>query len=170
MNPRPPAIHLNILDANDRHDDDDDDLGLANDAALSSVPSLWGIPLKYLSYVLGSSASLYLSNSLQPSHPGGPKFTTHPHNALFASVYAPVACLLSSHGSAHERNIEGLHIPRHRLFTHRHSVPRPRWTDNRATQLCGSRKKTGWRCVQPRLLETLNTRDSLWSVEPPFTA
>ncbi|KAJ7109462.1 nucleotide-sugar transporter-domain-containing protein [Mycena epipterygia] len=59
VNPRPPAIHLNILDPNDRHDDEDEDLGLANDSALSSVPSLWGIPLKYLSLV-----TLAVQNSL----------------------------------------------------------------------------------------------------------
>ncbi|KAF7338228.1 hypothetical protein MVEN_02048000 [Mycena venus] len=51
---RPPSIHLNIIDPNDRHDDEDDEqeLGLANDAiTASAVPSVWGIPLKYLSLV-----------------------------------------------------------------------------------------------------------------------
>ncbi|KAJ7449896.1 nucleotide-sugar transporter [Mycena latifolia] len=47
------------MDPNDR-DGDDDELGLANDAATtSSVPSLWGIPLKYLSLV-----TLAVQNSL----------------------------------------------------------------------------------------------------------
>ncbi|KAJ7219362.1 nucleotide-sugar transporter-domain-containing protein [Mycena pura] len=55
---RPPAIHFNIIDPNDR-DDDDDDLGLANEAGTSSAPSLWGIPLKYLSLV-----TLAVQNSL----------------------------------------------------------------------------------------------------------
>ncbi|KAJ6596979.1 nucleotide-sugar transporter-domain-containing protein [Mycena vulgaris] len=61
VNPRPPAIHLNIMDPNDPHaDDDDDELGLANDVTTaSSVPSLWGIPLKYLSLV-----TLAVQNSL----------------------------------------------------------------------------------------------------------
>jgi UDP-sugar transporter A1/2/3 len=51
---RPPAIHLNIIGPNDQHDDgDDEELGLVSDAVTASaVPSLWGIPLKYLSYVL----------------------------------------------------------------------------------------------------------------------
>ncbi|KAJ7940550.1 nucleotide-sugar transporter-domain-containing protein [Mycena leptocephala] len=50
---RPPAIHLNIIGPNDQHDDgDDEELGLVSDAVTASaVPSLWGIPLKYLSLV-----------------------------------------------------------------------------------------------------------------------
>ncbi|KAJ7709819.1 nucleotide-sugar transporter-domain-containing protein [Mycena rosella] len=48
------------MDPNDRHDEDDDELGLANDATTTStVPSLWGIPLKYLSLV-----TLAVQNSL----------------------------------------------------------------------------------------------------------
>ncbi|KAJ7685273.1 nucleotide-sugar transporter-domain-containing protein [Mycena polygramma] len=48
---RPPAIHLNIIDSNDQTDDDEQ-LGLSNDSITSAVvPSLWGIPLKYLSLV-----------------------------------------------------------------------------------------------------------------------
>ncbi|KAJ6547651.1 nucleotide-sugar transporter-domain-containing protein [Mycena capillaripes] len=48
---RPSSIHLNIIDSNDRNDDDED-LGLANDTiTTSAAPSLWGIPLKYLSLV-----------------------------------------------------------------------------------------------------------------------
>ncbi|KAF7294853.1 hypothetical protein MIND_01023200 [Mycena indigotica] len=54
---RPSAIHLNI--SNDHHGADDD-LGLANDAPITpTVPSLWGIPLKYLSLV-----TLAVQNSL----------------------------------------------------------------------------------------------------------
>ncbi|KAJ7446831.1 nucleotide-sugar transporter [Mycena galericulata] len=58
---RPPAIHLNLTDPNDTHGDEDDpELGLANDATTAStVPSLWGIPLKYLSLV-----TLAVQNSL----------------------------------------------------------------------------------------------------------
>ncbi|KAJ7343401.1 nucleotide-sugar transporter-domain-containing protein [Mycena albidolilacea] len=49
---RPPSIHLNIIDPNDRHDGDDEQLGLANDATITSAgPMIWGIPLKYLSLV-----------------------------------------------------------------------------------------------------------------------
>ncbi|KAJ7774491.1 nucleotide-sugar transporter-domain-containing protein [Mycena maculata] len=61
MNTRPPAIHLNISDPNDPHDvQDDPELGLANDATnASTVPTLWGIPLKYLSLV-----TLAVQNSL----------------------------------------------------------------------------------------------------------
>ncbi|KAJ7430717.1 nucleotide-sugar transporter [Mycena galericulata] len=57
----PPAIHLNLTDPNDTHGDEDDpELGLANDATTAStVPSLWGIPLKYLSLV-----TLAVQNSL----------------------------------------------------------------------------------------------------------
>ncbi|KAF8212145.1 nucleotide-sugar transporter-domain-containing protein [Mycena galopus ATCC 62051] len=57
---RPPSMHLSI-DPNDPRDDDDDDddteleLGLANGATITTPPSagptLWGIPLKYLSLV-----------------------------------------------------------------------------------------------------------------------
>ncbi|KAJ7097828.1 nucleotide-sugar transporter-domain-containing protein [Mycena belliarum] len=48
------------MDPNDGDGTDDDELGLANDASTtSSVPSLWGIPLKYLSLV-----TLAVQNSL----------------------------------------------------------------------------------------------------------
>ncbi|KAF5357972.1 hypothetical protein D9756_001497 [Leucocoprinus leucothites] len=48
-----PPLHTPFIrkPSNDR-DDDDDDLGLANNAPIvQSVPSLWGIPLKYISLV-----------------------------------------------------------------------------------------------------------------------
>lgn len=47
-----PAISLNIsLKANEAHDHDNDELGLANNTNgnAQAVPSLWGIPLKYIS-------------------------------------------------------------------------------------------------------------------------
>ncbi|KAG5220876.1 UDP-galactose transporter [Salix suchowensis] len=48
-----PAISLNIsLKANEAHDHDNDELGLANNTNgnAQAVPSLWGIPLKYISF------------------------------------------------------------------------------------------------------------------------
>ncbi|KAL4261293.1 Nucleotide-sugar transporter [Pleurotus pulmonarius] len=57
-----PAISLNIsLKANEAHDQDNDELGLANNTNgnAQAVPSLWGIPLKYISLV-----TLALQNSL----------------------------------------------------------------------------------------------------------
>ncbi|KAJ7046878.1 nucleotide-sugar transporter-domain-containing protein [Mycena alexandri] len=52
MHARPPSIHLNIVGASVRHADaDEQELGLANDALAPAIPSLWGIPLKYLSLI-----------------------------------------------------------------------------------------------------------------------
>ncbi|KAF7363515.1 hypothetical protein MSAN_01007800 [Mycena sanguinolenta] len=50
---RPQSMHLSIIDPNDRHKDDEQELGLANDAVLTppAGPSVYGIPLKYLSLV-----------------------------------------------------------------------------------------------------------------------
>ncbi|KAJ6502467.1 nucleotide-sugar transporter-domain-containing protein [Mycena sanguinolenta] len=50
---RPQSMHLSIIGPNDRHDDDEQDLGLANDAVITppAGPSVYGIPLKYLSLV-----------------------------------------------------------------------------------------------------------------------
>ncbi|KAJ7632704.1 nucleotide-sugar transporter-domain-containing protein [Roridomyces roridus] len=58
----PPSLHLNLSVPvpNDPRGVDDDQLGLANDATnASSVPTLWGIPLKYLSLI-----TLALQNSM----------------------------------------------------------------------------------------------------------
>ncbi|KAJ7172393.1 nucleotide-sugar transporter-domain-containing protein [Mycena filopes] len=57
---RPPSMHLNIVGTDAL--DEEEDLGLANDSqslAAPAVPSLWGIPLKYLSLV-----TLAVQNSL----------------------------------------------------------------------------------------------------------
>lgn len=53
--PQLPTLHT-PFSRKSTNDLDDDDLGLANNApVVQTVPSLWGIPLKYISYVPFSS-------------------------------------------------------------------------------------------------------------------
>ncbi|KAJ7063386.1 nucleotide-sugar transporter-domain-containing protein [Mycena amicta] len=79
---RPPAIHLNIS-----NDVASDDLCLANDASMTpAVPSLWGMPLKYLSLV-----TLAVQNSLLTLIMHYSRVSTPP-----SSAYSPATAVLTT--------------------------------------------------------------------------
>ncbi|KAF7305089.1 hypothetical protein MKEN_01224000 [Mycena kentingensis (nom. inval.)] len=73
-----PSIHLNI------NGNDDDDLGLANEPLTPAVPTLWGIPLKYLSLV-----TLALQNSMLTLIMHYSRVSTPPESA-----YSPATAVL----------------------------------------------------------------------------
>ncbi len=76
--------HLN-MDGDSKHDVDADDLALANDVTTApAVPSLWGVPLKYISCVVLFSFFFPRSRRLaQSGYAGRPELCVNDHNALF---------------------------------------------------------------------------------------
>ena len=90
--------------SNDRSDDGDSDLGLANNPPIiQSVPSLWGIPLKYISYVsLWQSLFDLTHKHTQIGDAGRSEFSIDAHNALLSRFRFFVASILSSDCCPHE--------------------------------------------------------------------
>ncbi|KAJ7235434.1 nucleotide-sugar transporter-domain-containing protein [Mycena haematopus] len=99
---RPPSIHLNlnIIDPNDPRDDDEQELGLANDAIITppAGPTVFGIPLKYLSLVTlavqNSALTLimhYSRVSTPPSHAYSPATAVLMNEILKGSISLLIA-------------------------------------------------------------------------------
>jgi len=100
-----PPLHTPFIRkfSNDRSDDGDSDLGLANNPPIiQSVPSLWGIPLKYISYVSFWQPVLDLIHrNTQFSDAGRSELSVDAHNALLPR-FGFVANILSSDCCPHE--------------------------------------------------------------------
>lgn len=156
--------------SNDR-DDDDDDLGLANSVpVVQSVPSLWGIPLKYISCVTIRPGSENIPHThLQTGDAGRPELSIDAYYALLPCFNPSVADVLCSNSGPHERNPKGNHLSCYCIH------PDGSWTCFRIRHGAGA--VSSWkqrfsgatteimeRSVQSGLLETLDTSDTLWCV------
>ena len=84
--------------SSDRSDDGDGDLGLANNAPIiQSVPSLWGIPLKYISYVSFQQPEFDLTHTyMQVGDAGRPELSVGTYNALLSRFGFLVTNIFSS--------------------------------------------------------------------------
>jgi hypothetical protein len=78
------TFRINI-DTSELHDDEDDDELQIN--TNPAVPSAFGIPLKYISYVLKLPHLPVFTSDIDKSyHLSHPKFPFNDHHALFARV------------------------------------------------------------------------------------
>ena len=107
------------------HDDDayeKEELGLPSESS-TAVPSICGLPLKYVSYVAVSAQRdrhrgpehALTSSPSQSRHPGRPKRRAHPHHALLARVGGTITDILRRRSRAAHRAAQGLHIARCRV-------------------------------------------------------